>query len=339
MTQQGLDNEGPTNRPHGSRGLFSTILISFFLSAFAGYLWIGRGRAALLFALATICLVLLYFLATLYGIFSVDVGLGQPESWGWGPTLVIGALSLLIVLPFRKSSASARWYSRGWWVGLLLIAYLLAFAVGAMAIRSLLVHPFSIPSSAMSPTLIEGDHLAVSKTAYGYSRHSFPLSLGPFSGRIFAKEPRRGDIVVFKYPKDTNLDYIMRIVGLPGEVVRMVDGVLHINDVPVARQEIAMTADLAEAIEGQASVFRETLPNGLSYLTLDMTPNGMLDNTRPFEVLANHYFVLGDNRDNSADSRVWGLVSSELLVGRAERIYGNALGKSYLGRADLSESH
>ncbi|MEM6462944.1 MAG: signal peptidase I [Pseudomonadota bacterium] len=194
----------------------------------------------------------------------------------------------------------------------------------ALVIRSVLFQPFSIPSGSMMPTLLVGDYLFVSKYAYGYSRYSFPFSPNLFSGRIWASEPERGDIVVFRYPRNTQIDYIKRVVGLPGERIQMINGVLHIDDVPVKRERVGtFSADgsYTNRVSNEA-VYRETLPNGVSYNTLDITPNSRTDNTRVFQVPPGHYFMMGDNRDSSSDSRLdVGFVPFENLVGRAEMIF------------------
>lgn len=193
----------------------------------------------------------------------------------------------------------------------------------AMVIRTVLIQPFSIPSGSMRPTLLEGDYLFVTKWAYGYSRHSLPFSPNLFSGRIWGAEPQRGDVVVFKYPPNPSLDYIKRVIGLPGDVVQMREGVLHINGEPIPREMIGVVEDvditeLARPVE----VWRETMPNGVTYDTLDLTPNSIGDNTRAFEVPQGHFFMMGDNRDNSTDSRFSvGYVPYDHLVGRANIIF------------------
>ena len=203
------------------------------------------------------------------------------------------------------------------------ISVILQAILLAVVIRTLLFQPFSIPSGSMRPTLLEGDYLFVTKWAYGYSRHSLPFSPNIFSGRIWASEPERGDVVVFKFPPDPSIDYIKRIIGLPGDRVQVRDGVVYINDTPVQR-ELVGTIDEIDVTEvrGPVEVWRETLQNGVSYDTLDLTKNGIGDNTREFTVPAGHYFAMGDNRDNSSDSRFnVGFVPAENLVGRANIIF------------------
>lgn len=193
----------------------------------------------------------------------------------------------------------------------------------ALVIRTFLFQPFSIPSGSMRPTLLEGDYLFVTKWAYGYSRHSLPFSPDIFSGRIWGSEPKRGEVVVFKYPPNPSLDYIKRVIGLPGDRIQMRGGQLFINGVGVPREKVGQINDRDVTEEdGPVDVYRETLPNGVSYDTLDLTANGIGDDTREFVVPPDHYFMMGDNRDNSADSRfAVGFVPYENLVGRANIIF------------------
>ena len=191
----------------------------------------------------------------------------------------------------------------------------------ALVLRTLIVQPFSIPSGSMKGTLLVGDYLFVSKYSYGYSKYSVPLGLIPFSGRIFEGKPERGDIAVFRLPTDTSTDYIKRVIGLPGDTIQMKDGILHINGSAVKREKVA---DFNENGSTQfADQYRETLPNGKTFLTLDLVPNGHADNTQEFKVPEGKYFMMGDNRDNSQDSRFSnvGFVPIENFVGRAEFLF------------------
>ncbi|RWM05722.1 signal peptidase I [Mesorhizobium sp.] len=193
----------------------------------------------------------------------------------------------------------------------------------ALVIRTLLFQPFSIPSGSMRPTLLEGDYLFVTKWAYGYSRYSLPFGPNIFSGRIWGSEPKRGDVVVFKFPPDPSVDYIKRVVGLPGDKIQVKDGQLVINGTAVPREKVGQidNPDITE-VDRPVDVYRETLPNGVTYDTLDLTPNSIGDNTREFDVPPGHYFMMGDNRDNSSDSRFTvGFVPAENLVGRANVIF------------------
>ncbi len=191
----------------------------------------------------------------------------------------------------------------------------------ALVVRTFLFQPFNIPSGSMMPTLLIGDYLFVSKYSYGYSKFSFPMSPDIFEGRIWSGEPKRGDIVVFKYPHDTSIDYIKRVIGLPGDKVQVIDGVVHINDEPVKREKKGVFIS-EDANNTEVPVYEETLPNGVTYDTLDTNPDGAGDNTPVFEVPQGHYFMMGDNRDNSADSRFdVGYVPAENLIGRANVVF------------------
>ncbi|WP_274424260.1 signal peptidase I [Chelativorans sp. YIM 93263] len=198
----------------------------------------------------------------------------------------------------------------------------------ALVIRTFFFQPFSIPSGSMRPTLLEGDYLFVTKWAYGYSRYSFPFSPPLFSGRVWESPPERGDVVVFKFPPNPSLDYIKRVIGLPGDRIQVRDGQLYINNEPVARERIGQinNEDITE-MNRPVDVYRETLPNGVSYDTLDLSTNSIGDNTREFTVPEGHYFMMGDNRDNSTDSRFSvGFVPEDHLVGRANIIFFSIAG-------------
>ena len=193
----------------------------------------------------------------------------------------------------------------------------------ALGFRSLLFEPFNIPSGSMIPTLLVGDYLFVSKYSYGYSRYSFPFSMVPIDGRIFKVQPERGDVAVFRQPKNESVAFIKRIVGLPGDRIQVTDGVLRINNEPVSRvQKGFATASNGFSLM-QFTVYEETLPNGKSYFIQERADNDMLDNTSIHEVPVGHYFMMGDNRDNSRDSRTTsvGMVPFENLIGRAERLF------------------
>ena len=200
----------------------------------------------------------------------------------------------------------------------------------ALVIRTFLFHPFNIPSGSMKETLLVGDYLFVSKYSYGYSHYSLPLSPPLFTGRIWSSTPTRGDVVVFRLPKDDTTDYIKRVIGLPGDRIQMKDGLLHINDKPVERERLSdFIGEDPCGSDATARVkrWKETLPNGVSYITLDRQENSPGDNTRVFEVPLEHYFMMGDNRDNSSDSRrSVGFVPEENLVGRANIIFFSIAG-------------
>jgi signal peptidase I len=192
----------------------------------------------------------------------------------------------------------------------------------AVFIRTFFYEPFNIPSGSMLPTLLVGDYLFVSKPAYGYSRHSFPLGLADFEGRMMESRPQRGDIVVFKLPSNTSVDYIKRVIGLPGERVQVRQGRLYINGELVEREPVGLVDDDYGA--GRMMEYIETLPGGVMHSIYEETDNDDLDNTIEYVVPDNHYFMMGDNRDNSQDSRVQslvGFVPFENLVGRADILF------------------
>jgi signal peptidase I len=195
----------------------------------------------------------------------------------------------------------------------------------ALVIRTLLFQPFNIPSGSMENTLLVGDYLFVSKFSYGYTHYSLPFSPPLFSGRIWSSNPQRGDVVVFRLPKDDSIDYIKRVVGLPGDKIQVINGLLHINGVPVKREPIDPIVETNEYGRSETiKRWQETLPNGVTYVTLER-PIQHLENTQVFEVPPEHFFMMGDNRDNSSDSRDptsgVGYVPLENIIGRAQIIF------------------
>jgi signal peptidase I len=213
----------------------------------------------------------------------------------------------------------------GWLETIIVIVEALAIA---MFVRVFFYQPFNIPSGSMKETLLIGDYLFVSKLSYGYSKYSFPFSPNLFSGRIFESEPQRGDVAVFKLPRDNSTDYIKRVIGLPGDEIQMRNGQLFINGEAVPKEPAGQFVTREEGDRPRAiPVFEETLPNGVKYKVLDSDPDGPFDNTAVYKVPEGHYFMMGDNRDNSTDSRVKsavGFVPLENFIGRAEIIFFSA---------------
>ena len=219
-----------------------------------------------------------------------------------------------------RQSSSAQSSSTGETIRIVIHALIIA-----LVIRTFLFQPFSIPSGSMKSTLLIGDYLFVSKYSYGYSRFSFPFGPPLFSGRVLASVPERGDVVVFKLPRDNSTDYIKRVIGLPGDKIQVIGGIVHINGQPVKRERIGDYSE-TDGNGGEVTVprYRETLPNGKTYTVLDLVDNGYADNTQEYVVPADHFFMMGDNRDNSTDSRflnMVGYVPFENLVGKAQVIF------------------
>ena len=207
----------------------------------------------------------------------------------------------------------------GWGETIRTIVYAVLIAV---VVRTFLYEPFNIPSGSMMPTLLTGDYLFVSKVSYGYSRYSFPFSAAPIDGRVMADQPERGDVAVFRQPTNPDIDFIKRIVGLPGDRIQVIRGILHINGEAVTRRRIE---DYVIASGRRIPQYVETLPNGVQHRILEERGDaGALDNTPVYTVPAGHYFAMGDNRDNSRDSRVLsvvGYVPYENLIGRADLLF------------------
>lgn len=204
----------------------------------------------------------------------------------------------------------------------------------ALVIRTFLFEPFNIPSGSMKPTLLVGDYLFVSKPAYGFSRYSFPFGIAPIEGRIGGKDPQRGDVIVFKLPTNTSVDYIKRIVALPEETVQMRAGRLYINGQLVPRKSQGyqqVETDYGAPIKMVKYI--ETLPGGVQHPIYEETDEGLLDNTPIYVVPQGHYFAMGDNRDHSQDSRVSqlvGFIPLENIVGRADFLFFSTNGTGSL---------
>jgi len=191
----------------------------------------------------------------------------------------------------------------------------------AVIIRSFIFQPFYIPSSSMEPTLLIGDRIFVSKYTYGFSKHSFPFSPGIFDKRIFYKIPKQGDLVVFKTPVDNRTDYIKRLIGLPGDEIQFIEGDIFINDEKIIRKKINTNSFVrCGKFSFQVNTYEEILPNGTKHVAV-YNKSGTLQNTKKFKVPENHFFLLGDNRDCSKDSRYLGNVSFINLVGKARIIF------------------
>ncbi|WP_245318371.1 MULTISPECIES: signal peptidase I [unclassified Mesorhizobium] len=322
-----MTNETAAREP-ASRSRWSTALVSAFGGPFGGFLWIGSGRLAV----ASLMVFSAIFFACVYTGFPVLPGVDL------GPVANLSSIGLMLlsvglVVPFTRRFKPDKWFAHGLWV--LVLVFLTTYPF-AFSIRAFLFQPFSTPSGSMEPTLVEGDYFFVSKFAYGYGRYSVPFGLLPVDGRIFGAEPRRGDIMVFRVPTNPDIDYVKRLIGLPGDRIQMIDGVLHINGVAVKLEAVG---DYSSEEVKSAKLQREILPEGVSYLVIDLADNSVGDNTREFVVPVGEYFTLGDNRDNSNDSRFqMGLVPYENLVGKAVRLFWNSRGVEYSSRQTLDGS-
>lgn len=240
---------------------------------------------------------------------------------------------LLKAASAREPDPISEWKDFGW--------FLIKLVIVIVVFRSFVFSPFNIPSESMQPRLVDGDYLLVSKWPYGFSRYSLPFSVPLIPGRLFAHQPEAGDVVVFKAPPGNDIDYIKRVIGLPGDTVQMQNGQLFLNDVAVPKQRIAdftirvspntqcrgvefQDVDAKKRAICRYPQYRETLPNGKSYNVLDLY-DSEADTTEPVIVPEGHMFLMGDNRDNSLDSRFAavegggiGIVPQENLIGRAQ---------------------
>jgi signal peptidase I len=190
----------------------------------------------------------------------------------------------------------------------------------ALLFRSVAFEPYTIPTGSMKPNLLVGDYIVISKYSYGFSRYSFPFGPDVFEGRLLFSQPERGDVIIFKLPENTNINYIKRLVGLPGDKIQMRRGVLHVNGKALERKEMGKFDDEANKIK--VTQYLEKNPEGKEYITLKQLSNGPFDDTEEFIVPEKMYFFMGDNRDNSVDSRSKvGFVPEENIVGKARIIF------------------
>jgi signal peptidase I len=212
--------------------------------------------------------------------------------------------------------------------GLIQVIGVIAIALFAKIVAA---EAYYVPSGSMQPTLLIGDELVVSKFSYGYSRYSLPIAFGPARAeRLFGRLPERGDVVVFRLPSDTSQTYVKRVIGLPGDRVQMRQGRLWINGTMLPlKRDGSGDVEMEDGGQEVATRYIETLPNGREHPIFKFAGTRALDNTETFEVTAGHLFVMGDNRDDSADSRLApraggvGLVPVENLVGRVDVVLGS----------------
>lgn len=311
------------NQPRGVR---STIIATVLLGPVGGLLWIGRiWLAVLAFVILAIPIFLAVSGLTMWPSFPAILS----HATTWIVWIVILIVSLAVVWVLRPGSQPNPTFSAASSVVVLSLVAVLAPILVALFFT---YKSYSIPSGSMMPTLLVGDHLFVDRSSYGYGPYSFPLAHLFFEDRQSTKAPERGDVVVFKLPSDTSIDYIMRIVGLPGETVQMQNGQVLINGMPLEQTPMLDHQNNSESAQ-PAKQFLESLPNGRSYAVLDLLEGSSTDDTRAFEIPEGHYFLLGDNRDSSADSRLHvGYVPFENLVGKAVYVYFNIQGSAVDGR-------
>ena len=311
---------------------WAAVVVFLVLGPTIGMFYLGKGRTGLIYLALTLAAAIAAAGLVISGTIALDIQSAANLS-----TYVVvlpGALhGYLAARPLAGQIPRvwfARWYS---WIGL----FIATLAVPLLW-RTFAFEPFSIPSTSMLPTLKVGDTLFVEKFAYGYSRYSAPIGLPLIRGRIFEADPNRGDLVVFKGGRDGS-DYVKRIVGLPGDHIQMRDGVLTINGAAVSRTRIEDYVGPATGGDIKTvSQYVEKLPNGVSYRVLEIEADGPLDNSPVYVVPADDYFVLGDNRDNSADSRIplsqfgLGYIPKINLIGRITTIFWNEKDKRFQWR-------
>lgn len=273
--------------------------------------YLGRGWAALAYFVGSLIISIAQL--WLFVVPSIAV-YGYSVTFAWH---LIGLIHGYRAAKNVQGGAVFPWYSR--WYSLLLI-FLIAPLAFAMLVRALVLQPFTIPASSMLPTLRSGDYMFAQKYVYGYSRYSFPYGLGP-AHRMFGHRPERGDVVIFRQPMDPRIDFVKRVVGLPGDRIQISSGVLYLNGATVKREPAGIVTYESQT----AHAFKETLPSGRSYMIIETDDDGRGDNTREFTVPDGHYFVLGDNRDNSLDSRFYmGFVPDDNIYAKAAVVLFNS---------------
>lgn len=315
------------------RGFWSTLVVSIIGSPVAGYIWIGRNKLAILYTLAGIL-----FVGTIWLVIGTDNFFQKIYAYILSQelifTLLSGAISAAVVLPFRRKSfisgKMAKWYigapvAIGVSIGLSLTI--------ALFVRTLLVQTFSIPSGAMVPTLQEGDQLWASKSEYGYSRFSLPFGMSLPYGKVGGASPERGDVVIFS--NQDGIVYVFRVIGLPGETIQMIQGRPHVNGIALKHSSPEKSIDPDSGNEAEMII--ETTPEGRSYKIMNLSSDTFADDTNLFSIPQGEYFVLGDNRDNSADSRFGiGMIPEDAIFAKPISIYANANGTPFIERKTIN---
>ena len=292
-----------------TRKPWAAAIISIALNPVLGMCYLNKGKIAL----AYLGFIAVAVFLIIHGKWHEIAGL-DPHLLLIGPLIIAGTIHCYFTARNGGQFGPAKWYAR--WQILLLL--LLLSGLAQLSCRTFLYEPFYIPADSMSPTIVRGNYLFVSKSAYGYSRYS-----GPYGSELPIKEriwtgghlPQRGDIIIFKLPSDTSIDYIKRIVGMPGDTVQMKRGRLYINHEIVDRDFLQDKQIQINGVTRQFTEYNETLPGGVQHHIYELSDHEPLDNTDEFVIPDAHYFVLGDNRDNSADSRILGTDGKPAIIG------------------------
>jgi signal peptidase I len=298
-----------TFKPRHSLGL---IVIALVLGAPALMMWMGRFKLSLIYTVAFVASVVALLAGASYGFVPFEL---LPR---WSPSTILSsfawattAVALFHSFQLNKQAPLRTWYTK-WFVAL--PAYSVVFVAIAYAARLFLLQPFDIPSTSNEPSLMHGDSIFVSKVAYRFG------------------DPQRGDIAVFQLPSNPKIDYVKRIIGLPGDSIQMKDGVVYLNGQPLNQER-----EYLYYSEPEVTFFRETLPDGRSYVVANSVSDSPVDNTDVYQVPEGHYFAMGDNRDNSQDSRYLeplGYIPRANFVGRYSFRFWNSSGIPLTGRPE-----
>lgn len=315
------------------RGFWSTLIVSIIGSPVAGYIWIGRNKLAFLYAL-----IGLSFVGSIWLAIGTENFLQKVYYYISSQELIITMLSWFIsavfVLPFRRKSFISGKMTK-WYIG---APVAIGVSIGlsltiALFVRTLLVQTFSIPSGSMVPTLQEGDQLWASKSEYGYSSNSLPFGQLLPGGKVGGASPKRGDVVIFSI--QAGVVYVFRVIGLPGETIQMIEGNPYINGIALKHSSPEKSIDPDSG--NVAEMIIETTPEGRSYKIMNLDNDTVADNTNLFSIPQGEYFVLGDNRDNSADSRFgFGMVPEDAIFAKPMSIYANVNGTSFIDRKKIN---
>ncbi len=294
-----------------SRRPWFTFFFTLFFGPTFGMMYVNRGLLAIIYLLAEITLY--YALYIIFELQTDSKEFGFIDAIIYLSYYVVGSLHATYIARNFNKYEDLKWFSKI--IPPLVVSFIILIPSLLIA-RTIFYEPFNIQSTSMEPTFSSGDVIYVKKSAYGYSKYVIPFNLGSdlSGGRIYNKAPERGDVVIFAVPKNTEVDYFKRIIGLPGDTIQMIRGELYINDQKIEHKKIEPYQLSDDKLLDQ---YIETLPNGRKYKVLNVSDNEYLDNTPLYTVPEKHYFMMGDNRDNSSDSRVFGAVHEDYLIGKA----------------------